>query len=174
MASVVRRRRTALIVLLVGVVASTSACSPIWTGALGVTRDEAGEVILIAVTCDAELDHVQLRVPNESQYVAPETVGSWEHDGALSGTVTVALTAPDESDGWTATQSWNDVGSKTTYDFWVDRRSLGGSSPVIGPLGFQGKALDEVGPGEILQNTNSGRSVVLTQTVDEFAASACD
>ena len=50
------RRRAALSLALVAVVMTTSACSPDWTGALGLTRDETGQILLIAVTCGAELD----------------------------------------------------------------------------------------------------------------------
>jgi hypothetical protein len=171
-----RRGSAVLGLALTAVAVATSGCSPDWQGALGLTRDEDGEVLLIVVTCGADVERISLNEQNESQYRAPETVAKWQHDGEVSGTFVVLLTGPVESDGWTTTQRWTgDLYPYGDYYFWVDSSDL--STAAIGPLGFTGSQFDQIEPGIILQSVrhHDGGSgpALLTQTVEEFSANAC-
>jgi hypothetical protein len=169
------RRRAALSLALVAVVMTTSACSPDWTGALGLTRDETGQILLIAVTCGAELDQVQMFRQRASQDGRRPTVGGWAHDDGLGGTVVLSLTQPDGSEGWTATDPWDgDVEPDAIYELSGDGGSVL-SHNYVGPLGFYGSQLDGVKPGVILRQVRADRAPELVhETVEEFSADACE
>lgn len=160
--------------VLLGVAGATSGCIAEWVGAVGLTRDESGALVAIAVTCGHDLSSARLDGSTEDG--SWEQVAVWEHDDGLDGVVTWRLDDPEPGDGWTVVDDWDGVEDDRTYEL----RGLAGGlfgGTYIGPLIFTGSDLEHLAERHILQgggDQSIGQDVLRLQTIKEFSRTACE
>src|SRR6476620_2346453 len=98
-------------------VLSITACSPDTRGSLALTRDDAGGLVAIIVTCGARFDGLKLSSGPLGSAV-DEQIGLWQHDGGIGDGAALSLTSDTPGGGWVTVRAWDGViDDRNGYEF---------------------------------------------------------
>ncbi|KQY23327.1 hypothetical protein ASD16_12330 [Cellulomonas sp. Root485] len=158
------RRTTAAAGVVVLLALTSTACSPLTVGVLGVGADGDGSPVAYLQVCDQHLDSVLLYSPD----VDGERGGEWTATTPVSDSAVLDL--QDPGDGWTVRTALPDLLPGTSYSLhaWSSSRfsNVGAES-----VQFTADDLAALRPGDVRRREGD---VVVVESEADFAKHACD